>query len=110
MQEAQVQSLGQEDALEKEMATCSSILAWKVPWTEECGGLQFQGYRRRVGVDLVTKPSQHFLTVELKSLIRTIVISRCLPFQRKVDVLPIEYLQIGSRFSSMSNLCSVVTT
>ena len=39
-QETQVQSLGQEDALEKEMATHSSILAWKIPWTEEPGGLQ----------------------------------------------------------------------
>ena len=96
--------------VEKEMATCSSILAWKVPWTEECGGQQFMGYGRRVGLDLVTKPSQQFLTVELKSLIRTLVISRCLPFERKVDVLPIVYLQIGPRFSSLSNLCSVVAT
>ena len=39
MQETQVQSLGQEDVLEKEMATDSSILAWKIPWTEEPGGL-----------------------------------------------------------------------
>ena len=39
-QETQVQSLGQEHALEKEMATHSSILAWKIPWTEEPGGLQ----------------------------------------------------------------------
>ena len=36
-QETQVESLGQEDPLEKEMATCSSILAWKIPWTEEPG-------------------------------------------------------------------------
>ena len=35
-----VQSLGREDPLEKGMATCSSILAWKIPWTEEPGGLQ----------------------------------------------------------------------
>ena len=42
-QEMQVQPLGQEDPLEKEMATCSSILAWRVPWTEEPGGLQFVG-------------------------------------------------------------------
>ena len=35
----QVQSLGQEDPLEKEMATCSSILAWEIPWTEKPGGL-----------------------------------------------------------------------
>ena len=40
MRETQVQSLGQEDPLEKEMATHSSILAWEIPWTEEPGGLQ----------------------------------------------------------------------
>ena len=39
MQETRVQSLGQEDSLEKEMATHSSILAWKIPWTEEPGML-----------------------------------------------------------------------
>ena len=39
MQETQVQSLGQEDPLEKGMATHSSILAWRIPWTEEPGGL-----------------------------------------------------------------------
>ena len=42
-QENQVQSLGQEDPLEKEMATLSSILAWRIPWTEELGGLQSMG-------------------------------------------------------------------
>jgi len=40
MQERWVQSLGQEDALEKEMATHSSIAAWEIPWTEDPGGLQ----------------------------------------------------------------------
>ena len=39
MLETQVRSLGQEDPLEKEMATHSNILAWKIPWTEEPGGL-----------------------------------------------------------------------
>ena len=43
MQETWVQSLGQEDRLEKEMATHSRILAWKSPWTEEPGGLQPMG-------------------------------------------------------------------
>ena len=38
MQETQVRSLGREDPLEKEMATFSSIVAWKIPWTEEPGG------------------------------------------------------------------------
>ena len=40
MQETQIRSPGQEDPLEKEMATHSSILAWEIPWTEEPGGLQ----------------------------------------------------------------------
>ena len=43
MWETQVQSLGREDLLEKEIATRSSILAWKIPWTEEPGGLQSMG-------------------------------------------------------------------
>ena len=43
MQEMWVWSLDQEDPLEKEMATHSSILAWEIPWTEEPGGLQFMG-------------------------------------------------------------------
>ena len=42
----QVQSLGREDPLEKEMATHSSSLAWKTPWTEEPGQLQFMGLQR----------------------------------------------------------------
>ena len=41
-----VQSLGQEDPLEKEMATHSSILAWEIPWTEEPGGLQSIGWQK----------------------------------------------------------------
>ena len=43
MRETQVQSLGREDLLEKEKATQASILAWKIPWTEEPGGLQSMG-------------------------------------------------------------------
>ena len=46
MQETWVSSLGREDALEKEMATHSSILAWRIPWTEEPGGLQSMGLQR----------------------------------------------------------------
>ena len=44
--ETRVQSLGQEDLLEEEMATHSSILAWKVPWTEKPGSLQSMGSQR----------------------------------------------------------------
>ena len=47
LQETQVQSLGQEDSLEKEMATHSSILAWEIPWTEEIGRLPFMGSQRQ---------------------------------------------------------------
>ena len=43
MQEMVVQSLGQEDYLKKEMATHSSILAWRIPWTEEAGGYSPRG-------------------------------------------------------------------
>ena len=46
MQETWVQSLGQEDPPEKGMATHSSILAWRIPWTEEPGGLQSMGSQR----------------------------------------------------------------
>ena len=46
MQETCVQALGQEDPLEKEMATHYSILAWRIPWTEEPGGLQSMRLQR----------------------------------------------------------------
>ena len=50
MQEMWVRSLGQEDPLEKEVATHSSIFAWRIPWTEEPRGLQSTGWHR-VGRD-----------------------------------------------------------
>ena len=53
MRETRVQSLGQEDPLEKKMVTHSSILAWRIPWTEELGGLQSMGLQR-VGQSWVT--------------------------------------------------------
>ena len=46
MRKTQVQSLGWEDPLGKEMATCSSIFAWRISWTEETGGLQSMGSQR----------------------------------------------------------------
>ena len=46
IQETQIRSLSQKDALEKEMANRSSILAWRIPWTEEPGGLQSKGSQR----------------------------------------------------------------
>ena len=70
MQETWVQSLGREDPLEKEMATHSSILAWRIPWTEEPGRLQSTG-SQRVGHNWATSPSflhLHELTT-MKSLV-----------------------------------------
>ena len=53
MQETRVQSLGREDPPEKGVATDTSVLAWRIPWTEEPGRLQFMG-SQRVGHDLAT--------------------------------------------------------
>ena len=57
--EKQVQSLGQEDPLEEEMATHSNILAWKIPWTEEPGWLQPMG-SQRVEHSLESEHTQSF--------------------------------------------------
>ena len=65
MQEMRVGSLGQEDALEECMATYSSILAWRIPWTEEASGLQSMGLQR-VGHDLVINNNSVLLTVPEK--------------------------------------------
>jgi len=59
IQETRVWSLGQEDPLEKEVATHSSTLAWRIPWTEEPGGLWSMG-SQRVGHDFVTNFHFHF--------------------------------------------------
>ena len=59
MQETWVQFLGWEDPLEKEMAPHSSILAWKIPWTEEPCGLQSTGLQR-VGHELAAKPQYYY--------------------------------------------------
>ena len=57
MQETRVRFLGQEDYLQEEMATYSSILAWEIPWTEEPSGLQSVGLQR-AGHNLVTEQKQ----------------------------------------------------
>ena len=66
MRETWVWSLGWEDLLEKEMATHSSILAWKIPWTEEPGRLQSMG-SQRVGHDWGTFPLLYFINVVLET-------------------------------------------
>ena len=64
MWETWVRSLGKEDPLEKEMATYSSILAWRIPWTEELGGLQSMGRK-----ESDTTERLHFLSFTLSSKI-----------------------------------------
>ena len=62
IQETQIQSLGQEDLLEKRMATHSSILAWRISWTEEPGGLQSMGLQR-AGHDWVNNTHTHIVAL-----------------------------------------------
>mgnify|MGYP007134204067 CR=1 FL=1 len=57
MQETRVPSLGREDPLEKGMATHSSILAWRIPWTEEPGGLQSMGLQESDTTERLTLPA-----------------------------------------------------
>ena len=76
MQEMRVQSLGQEDPMEKRMATHSSIRAWKIPWTEEPGRLQSMGLQR-VRHDLVTNT----FTAPMSCISGT----KKLPLGKKVD-------------------------
>ena len=59
MQEIQVWSLGQEDPLEKQMATYSSILAWRIPWTENPDESQFMGYKELDKTERLTHTHTH---------------------------------------------------
>ena len=67
MQETQVQSLGGEDLLEKGMATHSSILAWRIPWTEKTGGLQSLG-RKESDMTVLLTPCYAMLSLTKSSL------------------------------------------
>ena len=68
----QVQFLGQENSLEKEMATQSSILAWKIPWTEEPGGLQSMGLQGQTQLKQLSTYSVFFLNHYKNNQNRTI--------------------------------------
>ena len=71
MQETQVQSLGREDPLEKRMATHSSIPVWRIPWTEEPGGLQFMGRKESDMTERLTLSlSPQFGSVQSLSRVR----------------------------------------
>ena len=80
MQETWVPSLGQEGSLEWEMATHSSILAWRIPWTEEPGGLQSMGLKT-VGHDLSTH-HHHIYPGEVDSVKKICTI--CLPGAKQI--------------------------
>ena len=90
MQETQVRFLGQEDPLEKEMATHSSTLAWKIPWTEEPGRLQSMG-SQRVRHDWAT------------SLPRNFSLSFCTfqPSQIKFSCLPVSRVECMLKLPSL---------
>ena len=68
MQEMQVQSVSWEDPLEEEMATNSSILTWRIPWTEEPGGLQSMGSQRVRHVLATKQHLNRFKYLRLKTL------------------------------------------
>ena len=69
-QEMWIQSLGREDPQEEEMATHSSILAWRISWTEEPGRLHSRG-SQRVGHDLETKQQQRSIWFPIHTLVIT---------------------------------------
>ena len=73
MRETWVQSLGWEDPLEKEMATHSSILAWKIPWTKEPGGLQSMGRKESDTIERLLFHF-HFLGTQERELCRPLLL------------------------------------
>ena len=79
MQETQVRSLIQEDPLEKEMATHSSVLSWEMSWTEEPGKLRFSGLQKK---------SQSWVTKQ-QQIIKHLLCSRCLDIEVS-DISPCE--------------------
>ena len=112
MQETRVQSLGWEDLLEKEMATHSSILAWKIPWTVEPGRLHSMG-SQRVGHDWATSLSLHiqmkfdlFLWFTLQVLSQSCHLSLLLPNILNfyiVEFISLSYLVSGFYIKDYKN-------
>ena len=67
-----VQPLGREDPLEEEMATHSSTPAWRIPWTEEPGGLQSTG-PQRVGQDGATEHTKYFINIKMGQILHAVL-------------------------------------
>ena len=112
-QETQIQSLGQEDPLEEEMATHSTILAWKIPWTEEPGGLQSMGSRtvRHNWVHATPTPAgvKHFNISDLYARQGACLHSLSLPFHWAILLLllfssSLHRVKKTDRFSYIGNL------
>ena len=114
MQDTRVQSLGLENSLEKVIATHSSVLAWRIPWTEQPGGLQSMG-SQRVGYNWITNThtytythkSQvtlaiHILTLNLRGLNhqRFLFHSSYMPFSEQLVALSHTYSIQGPRLIS----------
>ena len=89
VQETQVQSVGQEDPLEKGMVTRSSVLAWKIPWAEEPGGLQPMGSHRVGHVCAWVHAYTRFVQLICLEVTRH---DRDRPVERPVTSLSLEYL------------------
>ena len=97
-QETQVQSLGWEDPLEEEMATCSSILAWEIPWTEEPGGLQSTGHKELDSTEqltlslwLVAHYPVHVSVFMINSVQSLSRVRLCDPMDRSTPGLPVHH-------------------
>ena len=102
LQETGVRSLGWEDPLEEGMATHSGILAWRIPWTEEPGGLQSIG-SQRVEHEWVTNTHAHSYISSLASSRRNGLIKRC-PVGLKSAVLPGHQSQVPAPPADTSKL------
>ena len=94
VQETRVQSLGREDPLEEGMATHSSILAWRISWTEEPGGLQSTG-SQRVGHDSATEHSTRMVLLTCCPPVRSTLI-RALCTALFPKVLTVQMVLSGS--------------
>ena len=103
MQETWVQSLGLEDPLEKGMAIHSSILAWRIPWTEEPGGLQSWGHR--AGHDRASNTALHYSN---RCEVTLCSFDLYFPKDEQFSIffhVPISYLYIFLRETSTEILC-----
>ena len=103
VQKIDIQNLGWEDPLENWMATHSSILAWKIPWAEEPGGLQSTGWQR-VGHDWATNTfTFHFPALEKEMATHSSVLARRIPGTGEPGGLPSMGLQSWTRLKRLSS-------